>query len=207
MRAMKKKQEGAVMLIVMFILLMSTATAMFAVHSSAFEIRSAGHFRQAQQAQVIAESGLASAMLFVDQMGPAAILQAMQRMENDSRLQPVMQPFEPNLASGKRNYRLYVTDLTRFSALPIDQESTGTRSAETGMFLVDINDEYTYTGTIAGHRSDGGSKLQYLQATYTARGRTRVRAGDITSTVSGDRQYHETAIDARAYGVSGPFGQ
>ena len=64
------------MLGVMLVVLMVTATAMFAVYSTTYELRSAGTFRQAMQTQYIAEGGISTGMALVDTMGAGSIDQA-----------------------------------------------------------------------------------------------------------------------------------
>ena len=47
----RSHEEGAAMLVVLFVLLMATATGLYAVHSTVSEIRGAGFYRQASQTQ------------------------------------------------------------------------------------------------------------------------------------------------------------
>ena len=190
------------MVIVMLILLMVTATAVFAVHATTYEIRAAGHMRQAMQAQYVAETGLTGSLAMVDSLGPAALLHAMERSEP-----PHLAPFEPELLTGKQGYRMYLDDFSTGAGMPVTTESLGGDvQPYAPLFAVDVNDNYVFTGVIAGHRSDGHSRLRFMQATYTSRGRTRLASGDFTS--AGDtRGYHESASDARAEGLSGPFGE
>lgn len=212
-RAPRLEQEGAVMLVVMLVLLMVTATAMVGIHTTAYEVRGAGYARQALQTGYIGEAGVESAMAWVDFYGPGALLQAMNRSSELNRSGGGealdLAPFEEPLAAGHDAYRLYASDLgSAMSTVPLDQTSVGARNAYEPMILVDIYDAYTYTGAIRGSRSDGRNRLQYLRATYTSRGRTRIRgigAADLDS--STNTYLHESASDARVYGLSGPFGR
>lgn len=211
------------MIIVMLVLLAATALAIFAVHATTFELRAAGHGREAMQSQFLAESGLVAALAMVDQNGPQSILYTMQRTREDSTLSmPTLMPYEPELAPGKEGYRLYLDDLATYgSFLPADPEGLYGPAAATDAskqiyqptFMVDINDHYAYTGAIAGHRSDGYGRLQYLHATYTARGRMRLNPAlgadptDPDLLDSEGRAIHELASDARAHAVTGPFAR
>jgi len=206
------RREGAVMIVVMLLLLSVTALAVFSIHATTFEMRAAGHARQGMQVQYVSEAGLTSALALVDRMGPAALLNS---IAESSRLgiRPSMQPFEPDLAADKEGYRMYLGDFAGYADdMPVDRsslgDSGGARQPYEPNFIVDVNDQYSYTGVIAGQRSDGYGDLRYLHATYTSRGRMRLSAGDYTGTSGVDpREYHEAANDARAQGVSGPFGQ
>ena len=66
-------REGAAMLIVMLVLLMTTGVAVFAVHTTTAEIRAAGAARQALQTQYVAEAGLMSAIAYSELIQPAGV--------------------------------------------------------------------------------------------------------------------------------------
>lgn len=209
-RIRAQRREGAAMLIVMMMLLASTATAMFAVHATTQESRIAGLYRQYMQTQYVAESAMTSALVTVDVMGPASLLAAM-----DQSTPPSMAGLEPDLLPNKDGYRMVFDDFSSYaSSMPIEtgaggeEPSFGNGNAYTPTFVVDINDHYTYSGVVAGHRSDGYGVLQYLLATYTARGRMQSAYGDYYVTTGGDtRAWHESAVDFRAIALSGPFGR
>ncbi|QQR91117.1 MAG: hypothetical protein IPJ88_05120 [Myxococcales bacterium] len=176
-RQTHRKEEGAAMLIVMLILLMSTATATFAIQSTGLEIRSAGHERQAIQTHYITEAGIESAMSWVDQTSPNVLAHIMA-----SSTAPALTN-EPSLLSGKQGFRLTLADF----AVDQSTQSANHSPIEIGSsdnslghvpyqptFTVDVNDNYTYTGTVPGYRLDGGGALKYMVATYTIRGRTYI---------------------------------
>jgi hypothetical protein len=202
------KEEGAAMLVTMLVLLMSTATAVFAVHATTYEIRSAGAGRQALQTQYVGESGEMAAVQWLDQYGPRALEAVMQ----STVLPPVfMAPFfEPELAAGKQDYRLYLSDFTATtpSNWPIETDPTRGpslgRSVLTPTFTIDYNDNYKYTAVLAGQRTDGYGALHFLGVTATSHGRTQV-ASDYRNTTYDTRLYHEGASDARAFLVAGPY--
>jgi len=210
-RRPRRDQEGAVMLVVMLVLLMVTATAMVGIHTTAYEVRGAGYSRQALQTDYIGEAGAQSAMAWVDFYGPGALLQAMTRSSELNRATGTealdLAPFEVPLATDHDAYRLYASDLgSAMTTVPLDQTSLGLRNVYQPIVLVDIYDAYTFTGALSGSRSDGRGRLQYLRATYTSRGRTRV-GGIGTADLQRGTYLHETASDARVYGLSGPFGR
>lgn len=205
------------MLVVMLIILMATATAFFAIHSTAFEVRASGHVKQSMQTQYVSESGALSALTWVDRFGPVALQVAMRRTSEARRASGVpvldMEPFnEPQLyqddAQGvyREGYRMTLEQLeTDLGTVPLDRESIGgTRQVYQPFVYVDIYDKWVWTGALAGRRADGGGKLEHMRATYTSRGRTRVAAGDY-QTPGDNRQFHEGANDARAHGLSGPY--
>ena len=198
------------MLITMMVLLMSTAVASFAIHAATTDIKATGNTVRASETQQVAETALNSALALIDQLGPQTILSAMDRSD------PVpMAPYEPTLAPGKRAYRIQGSDFNTVAGIagkPLDARVTSGQNALRAFqpqFMVDITDDHVYTGTIAGERSDGHSRFTFLYATYTARGRTEIPT-DVSANgdyrVSGDpRGFNESASDARAYGISGPF--
>jgi hypothetical protein len=210
------EREGAAMFVVMLVLLMTTGVAIFAVHTTTAEIRAAGAARQALQTQYVAESGLMAAIAYSDVIQPAGVDHSLQSSVPGGA--PYMsQFFEPELQAGKHNYRLYLSDMTTSAApagFPIETDaargpSLG-RTALAPWFIVDINDDHIYTAPIAGHRSDGAGSLQFMAATYTSRGRTRVPAAvgtDVPRSTGDTRPYLEGAADARAYVVLGPYGR
>ena len=127
------------------------------------------------------------------------------------------------MAASQGNHRVELSDLSAVTGvsaasregLPFEttpgRESLGVGMGYVADFAVDVNDGYRFIGVVAGHRSDGGGTLEYLAATYTARGRTRLPGVDQYSPAYAAgtpdhirRGYHETAVNARAIGLSGP---
>lgn len=207
------------MLIVMLILLMGTATAVVAIRASSFEMRAAGHMRQASQAEYIAESGLSVGMGIVDAYGAADFLELMNRNAEDQAALPVEDrwpaPFEPGPQQSRPVARLLVTDsiLAPTGVLPVDPESVGHSNPYVGGFILDMYDVHEFTGAIAGTSSDGQSQLRYMRATYTSRGRVQMlgqtfddlQSGTAVANDSGRFDF-EAASDARAQAISGPYG-
>ncbi len=206
------------MLIVMLVLLTTTALAVFAIHATTTEVRAAGYDRMSAQAQEIGEAGLAAAHTWVDVFGPDALADAMAasgRIAGNTYGPP--QPFEPALAADRQGYRLYASDFTRVvtatsgaatATLALDQVDLGGASRlYSPDLVVDVYDSHQYTGVLAGYRSDGRSELRFLGATYTARSRLRLTdaTGARVDTDTGLGGAHDSASDARARGVSGPF--
>lgn len=211
------------MLVVMLVLLATTSLAVFAVQSTSYEVRASGFARQAMQSEYVAEAGLVSTLTLVDRLGPQAILFSIQQQQASGVDRPEMAPFEPELArsaseggTGDRPaeaYRMYSEDMAAFTTsgtAPIDIDSLGARQVYTPTFTVDVYDHHLSSRTIPGYPV-GSAGLSFFHATYTARGRMRLRGTDVdpTTAVPGadPRFYHETASSARAYGISGPFAQ
>ncbi len=217
--ARAREQEGAVMLIVMLILLMGTATAVIAVRASSYEMRAAGHMRRAAQAEYIAESGLIIGMGVIDAYGAADFLEMMNtEAANQSALSDTERwpaPYEPAAQVGRPIARLYLDDviMSPGGVASLDAESVGVSNPYVQQFTLDIYDVHEFTGAIAGERSDGQSELRYMRATYTSRGRVQlqgeshldVAAGTATPNASGRFDF-EAASDARAQAISGPYG-
>jgi hypothetical protein len=205
------------MLVVMFVLLMATATALYAVHSTTSEVRAAGYHRMASQTQQLGESGLTAALTWVDTTGPAVMMSS---MEQSAANRLDLRPFEPiGLAPNKNALRLYGTTVASDGTIQggelnagapsalnfVDDKDAvvGTRQPYDTWLAVDIYDTYQYVGVIAGFPAAAQGNLKFLAATYTARGRTRL-PGEVRDPLD-FRTAHETASDARAHGVSGPY--
>ncbi len=205
------------MLIVMLVLLMATAAAVFAVHATTYELSAAGNSRQALQTEYVAETGVVQGIALVDRISPRGLMVA---MRNTTLPAVFMARFnEPELAPGKQDYRLYFSDVTILGGSNWPMETDASRGPSLGRtvftpdYVVDINDTYTFTGAVAGARVDGGGSLRYMGATYTSHGLTRISSalgipglGDYVNTTYDTRRYHEGASDSRAQSISGPFG-
>jgi hypothetical protein len=214
--APKKKEEGAVMLAVMLLLMMSTLTGLVALQSSTFELRAVGTERRALQTHYVAESALVTTLALVDVLRPEVIRVAMAQSPVATSTRIATE--EPATAREITNYRLYMSDYASFAGVvgsvvetdPGRGASLGPMLGVAPDFAVDVNDDYLVSRPIAGARSDGYGELRYMMATYTARGRTRppldaYDPGEVAALGAGARGLHETAANARAYAISGPF--
>ena len=123
------------------------------------------------------------------------------------------------MAATTGNHRIEMGELVGAPSIVGAPIVTGTTSDSLGHgmgyvpnFVVDVNDTYRFTGIIAGHRSDGMGTLEYVAATYTARGRTEMpgRVDAYSPAYETDtpptlrRGFHESAVNSRAIGISGP---
>lgn len=201
------------MLVVLFLLLMTTATAVYAVQSTMTEIRASGHHRMATQTDRLAETGLVAALGWVDRTGPEVLMRSTARSATS---QLNLTPFEPvGLAPGKNGLRLYGGGSTPdgtvlpgelnagvANAVDLRENVLGPRQPYEPFLAVDVYDSHQYVGVIPGYPAGGQGNLKFISATYTARGRARIP----TEVRETDQRFaNETASDARARGVSGPF--
>jgi hypothetical protein len=69
-RAPRQKREGAALLIVLFVLMMATGTAVFAMQSTQFEQRAAGSLQVAMRTKFVAEAATTSVLGLCFQLGP-----------------------------------------------------------------------------------------------------------------------------------------
>lgn len=69
--ASSRKREGAALLIVLFVLLMATGTAVFSMQATQFEQRAAGSLQQAMRTKYVAESATVGVLAFCYQAGAA----------------------------------------------------------------------------------------------------------------------------------------
>lgn len=197
------------MLIVLMVLLMTTATATFAVHSTMTEMRAAGYSRQAMQTAYVAEGGAYAGLAYVDAMGAqAAFIQY-----NRTRV-PAGTAYAPGAPVLDREINLLRVTMDDFAvapgveAPPLETEASVSRSlgqynAYDPSFSVDGTDLYRTYRQVAGRDQTGRDPMNYVRLNMTARGRM-APPGDYRA--SGDpRDYHETAVNARAMAEMGPF--
>ena len=197
------------MLIVLMVLLMTSATASFAIHSTTMEMRSAGYSRQAMQAGYVAEGGAYASLAYVDAMGAQAAF-----IQYSRTRVPSTTPYAPGAPSFNRETNLLRITMDDFTTAPGVQEvpletdtaagpSLGARSAYAPSFQVDGTDLYRTYRQVAGRDQGGNDPMNYVRLNMTARGRM---APPSDYTASGDdRSYHETAMYARAMAEMGPF--
>jgi len=206
------------MLIVMLVVLIVTATAMFAVYSTTYELRSAGTFRQSMQTQYVSEGGVTTGMALIDSMGARTIDLSMERAPVAAGRQFARE--EPAYGQSTPHFRVYMSDfasLPNVVSPPVEGNvaasggsSLGSTLAYVPDFLIDMDDKYRPGMTIAGMSATGDSPVSYRVWTITSRGRTRPPSDYFTPGEQGlavqlQRGSHETAMNSRAVVLSGPM--
>lgn len=201
------------MLIVLMVLMMTTATATFAIHSTTMEMRSAGYGRQALQTEYVAEGAAYAGMAQIDAITPRAAYE-----QHRATRVPASTPYVPGARSFDREtnvLRFGRTDFATASGVvgaPLEMDpaatpSLGDRNVYTPDFLIDGTDVYTFTASsVSGPATEqsGHNPMSYFRINLTARATLGV-AGD--TQLSGDsRHLHETVSHARAQIVAGPVG-
>lgn len=225
MKQPRDKREGAALFVVLMIIMVGTASAVFSANTVSHEVRGAGFARQQLQTRYAARAGLIGAMEWYDIFGPETVRDIMVTRTGDtvqfacdstSGCYP-----EPPLANNRRAYRIYNE---HFEALQEqdrgsgsepglleskpyeDKYSFGSNSAYTPIVVTDLYDEHVISKLAPGAAAQGGTKFKYMRTTMTARARGQVGiATDATNTGDHNRERNETAADMRAYIVSGPF--
>ena len=222
-----RKQEGAALFVVLMIIMVGTASAVFSANTVSHEVRGAGFARQQMQTRYAARAGLIGALEWFDIFGPSTVRSLMLTPGTTEGVQfPACSDTtgcypEPPLANNRRAYRLYPEHFGAllsqdggvtpglFANLPVDADAAfGATSAHTPIVLIDIYDEHVVSKLAPGAAAQGGTKFKYMRTTLTARGRARLKAAAATDIAHGEdhgRQAHETGADMRAYIVSGPF--
>jgi len=218
-----QKQEGAALFIVLMIIMVGTASAVYSAHTVSHELRGAGFARQQMQTRYAARAGLVGALEWFDIFGPSTVRDLM--LTPGSNEGVVFAPCtssagcypEPPLANNRRVYRLYPQHFEALldpdpaagllENLPFDADSSfGASSAYEPTVVIDIYDEHVVSKLAPGAAAQGGTKFKYMRTTLTARGRAQLRtATDTRHAEDHARQGHETGADVRAYIVSGPF--
>ena len=194
------------MLMVLMVLLMTTATATFAIHSTSMELRSAGYLRQSMQTAYVAEGGLYAGVAHIDHIGGDGMWQMYRRNQVDGAT-----VYGPNAVVGgiqRGLYRVTSTEIAQLSASPAVEldptrvPSLGPHMAYAPSFTVDGTDIIGTLDEISGHDYSRPSALRYVRGTFTSRGVMAI-PGDVTTT--GDaRSFHETAVNARVVALVGP---
>ncbi len=215
-----KKEQGAVMIVVMLVLLAATASAVFAVHTTSYELRASGFQRQSMQSKYGAEAALSSVFGYVNATDPR-LLESL----------PVTGQCgaEPSLPTGQTGhlFELFMVE-NQEGAPPIDRESIGgTRQVYTPDFFVCAYDDHLDPTPQAGSSATGGSVAQKRhRVTFTAYSKLNLDLagndtsnGDVASTVGEDeeeyadtasdtnwqRNYHEVVNVARAHALTEPY--
>lgn len=230
MKRSKKKNEGAALFVVLMVVMVGTASAVFSATTVSHEVRGSGFARQQMQTRYAARAGIIGALEWFDIFGPEVVRDIMVTKGDtdgvdytcidDKGCYP-----EPPLPGNRRAYRLYSEHYAALQSSdggatpglmkdrPLDDEpstttnySFGPSSAFRPVVVTDLYDEHIVNMLSPGAAAQGGTKFKYMRTTLTARGRARLR--DIADTVDVDdfnRERNESAADMRAYIISGPF--
>jgi hypothetical protein len=202
----KRREEGAVMIVTMLVVLMITATGAYAMLNTSYEIKGSGFVRSAAQAQYVSEAGAYGTMEWLDQVGPVNLMSVIARTSVLNAGQPIdFTVFnEPRLVPGQLVHRLFTDDLNmNVLVKTISREHTGPEllmPSHPAEIIVDLTDIRRVTMPVAGARADGGVGLAQLSMAVTSRGRLRLAGGGTNNVL-----LSETASDTRAYIVSVPF--
>ncbi|MDH3623856.1 MAG: hypothetical protein OES69_12965 [Myxococcales bacterium] len=217
-----RKQEGAALFIVLMIVMVGTASAVFSATTVSHEVRGTGFARQQMQTRHTAKAGLTAAMDWFDIFGPETVRNLMLAPGSTEGVTftcasgGTCYPEIP-MANGRRAYRLYPEHFSKLTAAgggpgllvnePYEQATSfGAFTALTPIVTIDIYDEHIISKLAPGAAAQGGSKFKYMRTTLTARARARVAAGDVAKEAADqERERNETGADFRAYIVSGPF--
>jgi hypothetical protein len=223
----RKNREGAALFIVLMIIMVATASAVFAANSVAHEVRGSGFARQQLQTRYTARAGLIGALEWFDIFGPETVRDIMVTRTTTDTVQFACVSGsgcypEPPLANNRRAYRLYPehfealqerddgsggTDPGLLEGLPYEADTSfGATSAYTPLVVIDIYDEHVVSKLAQGAAAQGGTQFKYMRTTLTARGRAQVGiVTDVSDSGDYNRERNEAAADMRAYIISGPF--
>ncbi len=224
----QRKQEGAALFVVLMIIMVGTASAVFSASTVSHEVRGSGFARQELQTRYTARAGLIGALEWFDIFGPETVRDIMLTRTTTDTVQFACAGGscypEPPLANNRRAYRLYPehftalqerddgmggTDPGLLEGLPFEADSSfGATSAYTPLVVTDLYDEHIVNKLTPGAAAQGGTKFKYMRTTLTARGRAQVGiAADAKDADPSEhnRERNEAARDMRAYVISGPF--
>ncbi len=204
----RERRKGAAMLIVLMVLLMTTATATFAIHSTAMEIRASGYARQAMQAEYLAEGGTYAAVGYLDILKASGSIT--QYMQTRVGMNVASSPSEATVARTTNLLRIEMSDFNGAPGVfspPVETDalrtpSFGPHNAYVPNFIVDGTDLYQVSHDDAG-RDLTGRGAHYYRVTLTSLAQmappSDFHAG------SEVRSYNEVAMRARAITEVGPY--
>lgn len=225
-RHTRRDREGAALFVVLMIVMVGTASAVFSATAVSHEVRGSGFARQQLQTRYAARAGLIGALEWFDIFGPETVRDIMITSPGETVQFPPCTTAagcypEPPLANNRSAYRLYPehfdalqdrddgsggTDPGLLEGLPYeDGYSFGATSAYQPLVVTDMYDEHIISRLAPGAAAQGGTKFKYMRTTLTARGRAQLASDTSQNAADGFRQTHDAAADMRAYIVSGPF--
>lgn len=185
LRRARGREEGLVMLIVLLVIGMVTATGLFALKTSTLELRASGHVRRGMQTEYVADGMGQAAVSAVFAMGTENLLAKLRRdrAENSDTAVSVL-GLEPEYTTNQQDVgRLNPTDLALVGANATTTDMLGPHEPSTAVSWVDINDVYVTQLNRAGERAGDGAPAVQMHIVYTARTRLRHNA---TGTVDTD---------------------
>lgn len=224
MKRPRDNREGAALFVVLMIIMVGTASAVFSASTVSHEVRGAGFARQQLQTRYAARAGLIGALEWYDIFGPETVRDIMITQPDDTvqfECNATSCYPEPPLANNRRAYRIYNEHFDALQAQDRgsgsepgllegkpyeDKYSFGSNSAYTPVVVTDLYDEHIVSRLAPGAAAQGGTKFKYMRTTLTARGRGQVGIStDYQNADDHSRERNETAADMRAYVISGPF--
>lgn len=205
-----RDREGAAMLVVLMVLIGTTATATFAIHSTVVEMRAAGYSRRAMQTAYVAEGGAYASLDYIDAIGAQATFVQYSRTSV-----PANTELAPNVDSLGQEMNLLRIEMSDFvggydvQSTPIETEvsrtpSLGPRTNIVPTFTIDGTDLYRSPRMEAGRNHTGNNPMTYARVNLTSRG--RVAPPDPTDP-STTLDWYEARVNARAMAEMGPFPQ
>ena len=205
------REHGLVMLVTLLVLMMMSATALFAMHTSSLELRASGHSRRAMQAEYVSEGTARTAMAVVATMGSETLLYKLRRdreLAGGSGGNPEMQGLEATYDANQFDVgRLTEGDFNLVGTMTT-QDQLGPHEAGEAVRWVDVNDVYVTQLNRAGERSGDGAPAVMMHIVYTARARLRPNAAIVTGGVENDDSaivfgFHpgETAAGTRLFAL------
>lgn len=199
-----ERREGAAMLIVLMVLLMTTATATFAIHSTSVEIRAAGHMRQAVQTEHLAEGAAYAGVSYLDRLGASGSI--VQYLRTQVGRDVASSPSEATIDRETNLLRIRMQDFSGAPGVagpPLETATSfGPYNSHVPDFFVDGTDLYQISRDVAGTDLTGRG-AHFYRVTLTSLGQmappSDYRAADDT------RSFNEVASRARAVTEVGPF--
>jgi hypothetical protein len=214
-----RKREGAALFVVLMIVMVGTASAVFSANTVSHEVRGTGFARLQMQTRYAARAGLIAGLEWFDLFGPVVVRDIIQtRGATEGKAFNCVGGScypEPAMADGRLAYRLYPEHFDKLVAAAVGFEmdpilgdtSFGPGSAHEPIVFVDLYDEHVVSKLSPGAAAQGGTKFKYMRTTMTARGHAQVAGagGDVMDVGDFGRERNETGADMRAYIISGPF--
>lgn len=207
LRSSRRRDEGAVLFIVLFVLMIASASALVGVHATGSELRSAGSIRRAMVVEGTAESAIAGLRAVMDTYEPAQVDQVIvQRMPADTA---AVGAGGLGLAEGARFYPQDFAGAWGQMPAGFNYNDVNVEAASLGRLLnYDVTAVVDVQERFRGTNIPGFASGDMCMMNYTASSAARLGPDGVLDPATANvatLRLHATGADARAILTAGPI--